>query len=523
MTGVITKNVKKLTTGCNMFSILGTIFANKGYYINLDSSLDRKEHIENQILKYDIKNLKRFSALTDELRQCTATKSQKAVFEQALKEDYEVIFVSEDDFDILDTVITLNGQEVPIKEHLASLKAELDTIEWDVFMFGCTPKTFLIPYTSNISLINKSTGAWAYLIKKRAMQYILDNFNYKRDYQAIDDILPILNFRGFKTYCATPITIHHAKGFESTLNPQGPVNYDNMIEGSYYKYLKDFIKPNYLDQYEVERKLTIVVTGHFVDNFLYYLRYLLHSLPEEIKKCRFLIYYDHNPNIENPILPLIHYFYNRNNTITYDIKFVKYGLIDAVKTCLEDITTPYFMFLEHDWVFLKKDNINFKSIINAFDKYNFIHSVYLNKDNNVMRGFEICQDVTGQTTPYELEERVKEINLITTCRWSNNPAIHRTSKYKEWYNTYLASVHNNVGHGQHDVEEVMIPTYRDIISKSKWIDIRDSWGTYLYGNIGDGPYVGHTDASRRYLTSSRSQPEIDGDEYIKNNPLPQHD
>ena len=87
----------------------------------------------------------------------------------------------------------------------------------------------------------------------------------------------------------------------------------------------------------------------------------------------------------------------------------------------------------------------------------------------------------------------------------------------------MDSVHNNVGHGQHDVEEVMIPAYRDVISKSNWIDIRDNWGTYLYGNIGEGPYVGHTDASRRYLTSARSQPEENGDEFIKNNPLPEHD
>jgi GR25 family glycosyltransferase involved in LPS biosynthesis len=506
-----------------MFSILDISFADKGVYVNLDTSTDRKEHVEKQINKYNIKNLERFSGLTDELRQCTATKSQKAVFEKAIQEGCEVIFVAEDDFEILDTIKQYNGASVSIAEHLGTLKQELDTLDWDVFLFGCAPRTHLIPYTCNISLVHKSTGAWAYLIKKRAMQYILDNFSYTKDYLAIDDILPALNFHGFKTFCATPITIHHAKGFISTLNPQGPVNYDSFIEGSYHKYLEGNVAGDYLDKYKLERELTIVITGHFVENFLFYLRYLLYSLPQELKKCKFIVYYDHNPNVENPILPLVHYFYNRNDNITYNIKLVKYGLIDAVKHALDDITTPYFLFLEHDWVFLKKDNINFRSIIDAFDKYNFIHSVYLNKDDNQLRGVEICQDITGITTPYQLEDRVKEINLLTTCRWSNNPCIHRTSKFKEWYKTYLESVHNNVGHGQHDVEEVMIPAYRELISKSNWMDIRDNWGTYLYGNIGDGPYVGHTDASRRYLTSARSQPEIDGDEYIKNNPLPEHD
>jgi len=506
-----------------MFSILDISLADKGFYINLDTSTDRNEHVEKQINKYNIKNLERFSGLTDELRQCTATKSQKAVFEKAIQEGCELIFVAEDDFEILDTIKQYTGASVTAAEHLGTLKQELDTLDWDIFLFGCCPKTHLIPYTQNISLVNKSTGAWAYLIKKEAMQYILDNFCYTRDYLAIDDILPLLNFKGFKTFCATPITIHHAVGFVSTLDPRGPVNYDQMINGCYHKYLEGYIANDYLRQYELERDLTIVIAGHFADNFLLYLRYLLHSLPSRLKKCKFLVYYDHNPNIENPLLPLIHYFYNRNDYITNHIKFVKYGLIDTVKHALEDITTPYLMFLEHDWVFLEKDSIDFESILHAFKKYSFINSVYFNKDDNIMRGCEICRDVDDITTPFEREDRVKEMNLVTTCRWSNNPAIHRTSKFREWYKNYLESVHNNVGHGCHDVEDVMITTYRSIIAKSKWIDVRDNWGTYLYGNIGEGPYVGHTDASRKYLYSARSQPEINGDAYINNNPLPQQD
>jgi len=500
-----------------------TKIADGGFYINLDSSFERNENVLKQINEYNIKGLERFSALSDPFFQSSATKSQRAVFEEALKRGYKTVFVSEDDFQIYNNIKKYNGTEVCFSDHIKTIMKELNTLEWDAFLFGCTPKTWLIPVTENISLNHKSTGAWAYIINDKAMRFFLDNFSYTSDLLACDDILPILNFCGFKSYCASPLTIHHARGFVSTLRPDGPVNYDNMIEGSYDLYLENNLTPSYLEDYEVERKLTIVIAGHFCENFLYYLRYLLYSLPDALKKCKFLIYYDHDPSINNPILELIHYFQNRNGTLTNNIKFVKHGLIDTIKTAMEDIQTPYFMLLEHDWVFLDKQNIDFKAIIKAFDKYNFIHSVYLNKDDNVMRGFEICADKNGITTPYGLEERVKEINLITTCRWSNNPCIHRVSKYKEWYNTYLASVHGNVSHRQYDVEENMIPIYRDLISKSNWVDIRDDWGTYLYGNIGEGPYVAHTDASRRYLTSARSQPEINGDEYIKNNPLPQHD
>jgi hypothetical protein len=507
----------------DLFSIGGVNFADTGFYVNLTESTERRVNVEEQVKKFKITGLNRFEALKDELRQSSATKSQRAVFEEAIKNDNSVIFVAEDDFHILDTIAPYNKPSIPIHEHLSNLKQELDTLDWDVFLFGCCPRAHLIPYTPNISLVNKSTGAWAYLIKKKAMQYILDNFCYYRDYLAIDDILPLLNFRGFKTFCASPITIHHEVGFVSTLNPQGPVNYDNMINGCYAKYLGNYTNNNFLDDYEFTRNTTIVIAGHFVDNFLFYLRYLLHSLPDALKKCKFLIYYDHNPSIDNPVLSLIHYFYNRNDYLTHNIKFVKYGLIDIFKNALDDITTPYFIFLEHDWVFLNKNSINFNSLITAFNKHDFIHSVYFNKDDNNMRGFDICRDSCGNTTPFERDSRVSEIDLITTCRWSNNPAMHRTSKFKEWYNTYLAPVHGNVGHGQHDVEENMIPIYRKAIETSKWNDIRDNWGTFLYGNIGEGPYVGHTDGTRRYTTTARSQPEVNGDKYIEDNSLPQQD
>ena len=184
------------------------------------------------------------------------------------------------------------------------------------------------------------------------------------------------------------------------------------------------------------------------------------------------------------------------------------------------MTTPYFIFLEHDWVFLKKDTIDFQSILNSFNNNDFVHAVWLSKDDNTFRGFEITDDFDGSTTPFELESRVSECDLVTTCRWSNNPAIFRLSKFKEWFNNIIKNEHvGKVNQGSHNVEETMIPYYREQIKKFGWYNIRNNWGTYLYGNIGDGPYVGHTDASKRYQGTSRSQPEINGELYIQNNPL----
>ena len=65
----------------------------------------------------------------------------------------------------------------------------------------------------------------------------------------------------------------------------------------------------------------------------------------------------------------------------------------------------------------------------------------------------------------------------------------------------------------------MIQVYRDEIANNKWGDIFDNWGTYLYGNINQGPFVGHTDASKRYQTQNKTMAEENGEYFMINNPL----
>jgi hypothetical protein len=73
--------------------------------------------------------------------------------------------------------------------------------------------------------------------------------------------------------------------------------------------------------------------------------------------------------------------------------------------------------------------------------------------------------------------------------------------------------------GLQSIEETLIYKYRKEISEHEWEEIRDNWGTFLYGNIGDGPFVAYTDGSKKYQGSLESQSEINGKNYIKNNPI----
>ena len=276
----------------------------------------------------------------------------------------------------------------------------------------------------------------------------------------------------------------------------------------------------------IKNQLTIVIVGHFVDNFLYYLRYLLFTIPLEIEKCRFIIIYDnaHNSVEYEKILELKNYFKNRNKPINYDLRFSNGGLVESVKIMLDLLKTKYFLFLEHDWIFLQKDRINFNNLIKTMDNYDYVNAVWFNKDDNILRGFEIAGDKNGNITPYEREERIVELKLTKTIRWSNNPAIFRKSKYDEWFKKYIYNDTIGVIHqGQYNVEDNMIREYRKIISESTWDDIKDDWGTYLYGDVGDGMFVGHTDGSNRYQGSIKTMAEDNANIFTTNNPLPNID
>lgn len=506
-----------------MVKILGVEIAEKGFYINLDSSIDRRENVEKQMENYKIEGLERFSALTDPATFLSCTKSHLEIFRES---EAETLLILEDDFQIYD-VCSIKNYRYDFKETLQSVMKELENIDWDVVLLGCNPKTYLIPVTNLLSKNFKSTGSWGYIIKKGAYKHIVENSNYFKDYLAIDDWLCHLSNLDFEVLTTTPKLISHGVGFESTLMPSGKVNYDAWIEGNYEQYLyKDIRSENFVNDFRFERETTIIVTGHFVNNFMFYLRYLLHSIPTEIKRCKFLIIYDTNQNTTEyaKIRELEDYFKNRNRPINYEILYSKGGLIDSVRIMLDKIKTKYFIFLEHDWIFLKTVTFDFKGLLDTFNKYPFVHAVWFNKDDNQLKGFEIAGDVDGKETPYGKEHRITDFELTTTVRWSNNPSMLRSSKYKEWYEKYIHTSSVGVGHqGQHNVEDSMIREYRDLICKTKFEDIRDDWGTYLYGAVGTGPYMGHTDGSRRYQTSIRCMSEDTADEYVKNYPLPKND
>ena len=217
------------------FSILGSELADIGFYINLSSSSERKKNVNSQIKKFQITGLKRVEAVTDPWFQTSCTKSHLKIFELCRQKNFDVVAVFEDDFQLYDDVyIYEKNLTTDFRNYLKVFSSHIQNIDWDIILLGFNGRKFNIPISKHLTENYKSTGAWGYLIKKRAMDFILDNFDYSRDYLAIDNILPEMTYRGFKSYASIVQLVHHGVGFISTLNPQGPVNYDVWIEGNYH-------------------------------------------------------------------------------------------------------------------------------------------------------------------------------------------------------------------------------------------------------------------------------------------------
>lgn len=367
-----------------MFSILNNKIADIGYYINLDNSIDRKLRVENQIEKYKIIGLERFAALTDSWHQYSCTKSHLAILQKCFDENIETVMIFEDDFQIYDEC-KFAHHILNFNECLTNVVNDLNLVDWDVILFGCNPRTYLIPITNNLAINSKSTGAWAYLIKKKAYKYILDNLNYRRDLLAIDDFLPLLNQRGFTSLTTIPLTIHHGINLISTLQPREPVNYNAMIEGNYYNYIYNYvtdIKLTY-ETYKIERELTIVIIGSFINDFITYLRYSLMSIPPTIEKCRFIIAYNIlDYSIEhNNIIQLYDYFKNRNKSINCDIRFFTEKITNNL--LIDLIKTKYFISFNHSWVFLD-NGINFSELIDNLNANENIGGFFLNHTHSTI-------------------------------------------------------------------------------------------------------------------------------------------
>ena len=271
---------------------------------------------------------------------------------------------------------------------------------------------------------------------------------------------------------------------------------------------------------DMNKKLTIVIAGHFVEQFENYLQYLLYSMTDHgLDRCNYVLYYDEsscayenrNKNI-NKIQKILDKYSIKNHKIILQ----KGGLLSAFYGMCNNISTKYVMFLEHDWVFLRKPE--YTNIIKAMDNHNFVKCVKFKKLGNIKKQLNAVKDGMGNEIPLIEDTRIKETSLIQACYWSNNPFICKIETLRLWSKNFLSNEiiqkikTNSLNRGSRGIEEIMIKKYTLDIHNRSWESIKDDWGVFLYGPVGMEPIIAHTDGSKRY----NGIPESLGQKWIVN-------
>ena len=135
-------------------------------YINLEERQDRKKHIEEELIKINLKG-ERFNAIKHQKAALGCTLSHIECLEIAVKNNYDHILVFEDD------VLFLNP-ELFIIQFNKFVKTNND---WDVIFLGGNNVAPYKEINETSIKVNKCQCAMAYLIKGQPyIKKVLDNF-----------------------------------------------------------------------------------------------------------------------------------------------------------------------------------------------------------------------------------------------------------------------------------------------------------------------------------------------------------
>ena len=238
-------------------------------------------------------------------------------------------------------------------------------------------------------------------------------------------------------------------------------------------------------------KLTILVPTHFVPSApsTHIIEATLRSLESfsELHECKLHINYD-MPGAPKRIY--WEYYLNIkslstvfNTTVTY-VQMAQQRT--SFTTLIRNVRTPYFLFVEHDWIFIERPS--FEGIIKAMDNHPNINVVYFNKRPNIPHIYEeyLVSDKT-----------IHEVPLLKTSKWSNNPNVGRMSKWREDWLRILDRSPIDRQNPRKQIEPYIHNLYKQQISKNGFEEAHKRWGCYSYGECGKNEMVKHLDGNRR--------------------------
>ncbi len=244
--------------------------------------------------------------------------------------------------------------------------------------------------------------------------------------------------------------------------------------------------------------LTVVITTHVLPSApsVETISNTIQSIKEnftDIEECEFIIYCDSDTDNSNHD----DYINNLNTIENVIIKeyahkgFLNTGLRDNYIRAAESSKTPFVLFCEHDWIFLRE--INTTKLINAMKNNEFINYVRFNKrdnDKSHKENPEPGDQVFWET--YVEEQKISDCYFMKTDCIATHPHILRVEKFKNDWSQY-ASIYQP--HITGIVETNLNYFYKMDITNVGFKNAHKKWGIYNYGSKGDKKIITHSDGS----------------------------
>jgi GR25 family glycosyltransferase involved in LPS biosynthesis len=222
-----------------MITIYDKKLADGGYYINMDHREDRRNEVEQQFKRFDIKGVERMPGVVkDQYAGCG--EAHKNIIKQAVKNNWKSVIMFEDDFYIMDPPSTgIGDYQLSFKECILEVLEQLEQLDWDALYFGTILHSPLKKITKNIGKVNSAKSAHALIVKESMYNDIL-NWTYEK-YDQLDHYYYTTLQKTHKFLSSYPILINHGSPTENMsdlLNK--PVTYHYYMTSTYAEYAKEF-------------------------------------------------------------------------------------------------------------------------------------------------------------------------------------------------------------------------------------------------------------------------------------------
>lgn len=131
------------------------------YIINLKHRTDRREHIEQEVLKIS-NNYTIIDGIVDETKTCF--QSQKKCIQMAKENHLPYVLVLEDDAVFINDSFSI----------LERVFAEIQTMQWDMFFLGANLQTLANRVSDSVLKLNGAYAAHAYMVHERFYDTIIN-------------------------------------------------------------------------------------------------------------------------------------------------------------------------------------------------------------------------------------------------------------------------------------------------------------------------------------------------------------